>query len=956
MAFLVAACAACFAVAETRRAPRNPRFDEWVAERERGEATGLRPSPVDRTHLAQACRQWAEEKAGARPRLMLKASADEIPVRWDSRERGWVTSVKDQNPWGTCWTFSTMACLETAELKGTNGAVTNDFSENHLAAHRVGFAGEVDFDAGGVDDMAIALLTSWQDPLYEKDDPYPKSSSRVSLPAVRHVQEARWIPAREDDLDNESLKRAVMDYGAVSVSFYKGGGSHNSRTGAYYYNGGKAANHAVTLVGWDDTYSTNNFLSSRCPPGDGAFLVKNSWGPSEGTNGYYWISYYDTRLCRTASAAYPMPAATNNYGRIYQYDPCGCVDFVYSSPYSDRNWCANMFAAAATGTVAAVGFHSAVPGTRYMLRIYTGCTVGDPSSGVLALEQGGTVDFAGYVTVPLEGSVPLAVAGVRFSVVLNLITPGYDFPLPLECSYPNYCTATANYGESFYSVDGDMWYDIHDDDPTANFCIKAYTEFGADGPERGPTVLHVAVDGGAAGADGSEGRPFGDIQSAIDVSLDGDTVLVGPGRYWGCVNPPSQPLTIVSSHGTAETLIDGRGDCCYYGMIGERTLLSGFTLENGTAYGGAFGGFLSNCVIRSCQSVAYDDYDFFGGGAAFGASLVSCIISNCTAYLGGGTAYSLLENCLLSGNRALAGRCDYGFGGGAFDCDMFNCTLAGNSAANFGGGAYQESGLLTCNTIVSGNSCDQGFDYGNDIYGRGYNETICSISDRDARFVDAAHGNYRLSANSPCIDAGSNALVLVARDLDGENRIFGARVDMGCYEYRHQAADWPVPTVNADDTPEAEALKVGQAMADAGFPVSTAAKVTTLSQYSALSGWAEGWKIGRAEMAASSTALISAALWADGLLSLTEADLKVGGFSAAGDGWKFQLDLEDYDPGRVNAALLKAAVGVVGSETPTGGFSSDDLGVKVSPGTEFIEVSVTPPSGKDAYFLKSIVR
>ena len=956
---LLAVLAAGCAFAEMRRAPPNPRFADWVETKSRGEDPGLRPSPVDRSHLAQAYRRREAETAKTRSRLLLKSAvADGLPSRWDSREHGWVTSVKDQNPWGTCWAFSTMACLETVELKGTNGAVTNDFAENHLAAHRVGFAGEVDFDAGGNNDVAVALLASWMDPLDEKDDPYPNSRSRVELPPVRHVQEARWIPPREGVWDNETLKRAVMDFGAVSVSFYKGGGSLNQKTGAYYYNGTKSSNHAVTMVGWDDAYSTNNFLSVRRPPGNGAFLIKNSWGTSEGTNGYYWISYYDTRLCFETSAAYPMPEGIDNYGRIYQYDPCGCVTFFNSSSDADGNWCANMFAAKAAGDLAAVGFHSAVPGTRYLIRIHTGCTVGDPSSGTVALEQTGIVDFAGFVTVPLAAAVPLALAGQRFSVVLNLVTPDFAYPLPVECSHAGYCTATANYGESFYSEDGDLWFDLHDDDPTANFCIKAYTVFGSDGPERSPTVLHVEAGGAAEDADGSVERPFGDIQSAVDVSLDDDTVLVGPGRYWGCVNPPSQPLTIVASRGPAETVIDGNWDCCYYGLIGEKTLLAGFALENGTGYGGAFGGFLSNCVIRACGSTVQDALGYFGGGGAYAASLVSCVVSNCQAYLGGGAAFSVLENCLLVGNRANAQWRNYGYGGGACDCDLHNCTLAGNSSANFGGGAYQDSGFAVCNSIVSGNSCDRGFANGNDIYGMGYYETVCSISDRNARFVDAAHGNYHLTADSPCIDTGSNALVSVAHDLDGTNRIFGARVDMGCYEYCRTVPGWAVPEVMPDATPAEEAAAVSAAMESVGFTGERATALTSVAQYNALSAWAADHDIGIPALAASSTAFISPALAAAELLELKPEDLKVTEFASSGSGrgWTLKLDLPAYNLQTVNPALLKAAVGVTGSDSPSGTYSTEGLGISINPVVTGIEIDVTPPTDRKAYFLKSIVR
>ena len=54
-------------------------------------------------------------------------------------------------------------------------------------------------------------------------------------------------------------------------------------------------------------------------------------------------------------------------------------------------------------------------------------------------------------------------------------------------------------------------------------------------------------------------------------------------------------------------------------------------------------------------------------------------------------------------------------------------------------------------------------------------------------FVDTNTGNYRLSAGSPCINAGNNQYAptnVTPVDLDGNLRIWNATVDMGAYEYR----------------------------------------------------------------------------------------------------------------------------------------------------------------------------
>ena len=81
----------------------------------------------------------------------------------------------------------------------------------------------------------------------------------------------------------------------------------------YYYNGANSTNHAVVVVGWDDSIATTNFYNS--PSIKGAWIVKNSWGQSYGDNGYFYVSYGDRRVCTNLSTF--SGVTVNTYDNAY---------------------------------------------------------------------------------------------------------------------------------------------------------------------------------------------------------------------------------------------------------------------------------------------------------------------------------------------------------------------------------------------------------------------------------------------------------------------------------------------------------------------------------------------------------------------------------------------------------------------------------------------------------------
>ena len=159
--------------------------------------------------------------------------------------------------------------------------------------------GTLGYVEGGVPVEGAQYLISWLEPIPEESDVYDelgKISTIIEVDNRIHIQNVLFIPNRDNFTDNAKIKEAVMKYGAVTISYYSSSDDSyfNEDTGAYYQNTKSTTNHQVTVMGWDDNYSAKNF--EMTPPGDGAFITKNSWGTESGKDGYYYISYYDTSV------------------------------------------------------------------------------------------------------------------------------------------------------------------------------------------------------------------------------------------------------------------------------------------------------------------------------------------------------------------------------------------------------------------------------------------------------------------------------------------------------------------------------------------------------------------------------------------------------------------------------------------------------------------------------------
>ncbi len=210
------------------------------------------------------------------------------------------------------------------------------------------------------------------------------------------------------------------------------------------------------------------------PPGNGAFIIKNSWGTGYGANGYFYVSYYDSNIGRDNTVF--TAEETSNYKNIYQYDPLGST-----AEYGFANsigWGANVFTAKSNEVLKAVSFYTTDSNCGYNINIYTNPNSGPINQTGPVFTQSGTSSEAGYHTVHLNTEIPLN-SGQKFSVVIKFTNPYWYYPVALEMPLSGYSTkARANSSESYISSDGTKWSDMTSVISNTNICIKAFTDSG----------------------------------------------------------------------------------------------------------------------------------------------------------------------------------------------------------------------------------------------------------------------------------------------------------------------------------------------------------------------------------------------------------------------------------------------------------------------------------------------
>ena len=404
-------------------------------------------------------------------------STDDLPSRYSLLDEGQLTDAKDQGSSGNCWAFPPLTALESCILKIAN--VTYDFSEENIKNLMTTYSvygwnnynwAPIRTNDGGINEMALGYLLSWLGPINEDDDPYDAASTLSHVfDSIVHVQNVAFL-SRDNYTDNDGIKKALVEYGAVVTPMCFLNSYFNTKTNAYCCVDSKSRNHAVAIIGWDDNYSKSNFRNSDKIEGDGAWIVRNSWGSNWGDNGNFYVSYYDQTLAKPnseVSLAFILND-TVKFDKNYQYDIPGRTDYLYNTTSSVIY--KNVFTSTDDEFLAAVSTYFEKT-TNWTVSII----VNNESKAI----KSGNFN-PGYYTINLNEMVPLKKGDV-FEVIFNITVDGNaGFPISEKVMANNFINRS---GISYASWDGETWFDLYDFEFSALShsyasqvaCIKAFT-------------------------------------------------------------------------------------------------------------------------------------------------------------------------------------------------------------------------------------------------------------------------------------------------------------------------------------------------------------------------------------------------------------------------------------------------------------------------------------------------
>lgn len=240
-----------------------------------------------------------------------------LPPAFDWRAQGGLPPVRDQGACGSCWAFSTVGALE-GNIKIRDGML-QDFAEQYLVScNQEGWGCDGGSWAHDYHLNKVPLGEPEAGAVPEASFPYAAQDLPCNPPHphVSRINAWRFVGSSVGVPDTTAIKRAILERGPVAAAVCAGPLMQGYRGGIFTTNElcvPYAVNHAILLVGWDDTQG----------PG-GVWILRNSWGTGWGEGGYMRIAYGTSKVGYGANyVTYGTATSTPTVTRTSTATPTG---------------------------------------------------------------------------------------------------------------------------------------------------------------------------------------------------------------------------------------------------------------------------------------------------------------------------------------------------------------------------------------------------------------------------------------------------------------------------------------------------------------------------------------------------------------------------------------------------------------------------------------------------------
>ncbi|MEO6901462.1 MAG: C1 family peptidase [Bacteroidia bacterium] len=175
------------------------------------------------------------------------------------------TPAKNQGSCGACWAFCTTGSFEA--VVNIWDKKVNDYSEQYLI--------NCNTKGSGCNGGSSTAFNLYINPGAVAEAELPYKAKNGTCATYTHLEKAISYSTVKNITD--SIKQAIYNYGPVYTAICSGSNLNNVGTGILTKSDGTTLNHAVLLVGWNDT--------------EGYWIVKNSWGTSFASKGFFKAKY-----------------------------------------------------------------------------------------------------------------------------------------------------------------------------------------------------------------------------------------------------------------------------------------------------------------------------------------------------------------------------------------------------------------------------------------------------------------------------------------------------------------------------------------------------------------------------------------------------------------------------------------------------------------------------------------